>query len=408
MKLAALHSRDFRLYWLALIISSMGTWMQIVAQSLLVLQLSHGNATSLGFVALAQASAFFLFAPLGGSIADRIDRRRLLLLTQSVLMLVAFVIGVLVARQMIHVWMIVFAAFLSGVVLSFDQPARSALLPSLVAEQDLAGAISLQSTVFTGTAAIAPVLAGLSIARFGLAGNFFFNAASYVGVILALLALRSTAKIEFRSPARMWQSIQEGVETVRGDPALTRAVSGYALLLFAAPSMQLLLPMLANRVLDASAIWLGLLFAAFGIGTIGGALLIPWVAGFGGIHRIYLGAFAAYACALSIVAYTHQIGVCLGALLLLGAAQNAISTLTITLLQSRVAKAMRGRMMSLQTVLNMGVRPLGDFPLSMLIARLGGPVVAGLSAALIGAYSIYLASTSTRNWPATVVHEVPK
>jgi predicted MFS family arabinose efflux permease len=408
MKPAALNSRDFRLYWFALIISAIGTWMQIVAQSLLVLQLSHGNAASLGFVALAQASAFFLFALFGGSVADRIDRRRLLLLTQSVLMVVAFLIGVLVARQMIHVWMIVFAAFLSGVVLSFDQPARSAFLPSLVPEPDLASAISLQSTVFTGAAALAPALAGLSVARFGLAGNFFFNAASYLAVIFALLSLRSGATSESGRPVRLWQSIQEGIETVRGDRGLTWAVSGYALLLFAAPSMQILLPVIANRVFDASATWLGLFFAAFGTGTIGGALLIPWLAGFGRINRIYLGAFTVWVGALSMVAYTHRIGVFLGALLFLGGAQNAISTLTITLLQSRVAKTMRGRMMSLQTVLNMGVRPLGDFPLSILIARLGAPAAAGLSAALIGAYSIYLASTSKRSWQAPAVYRVPK
>lgn len=397
MKLAALHNRDFRLYWMALIISAVGTWMQIVAQSLLVLRLSNGNAAALGFMALAQASAFFLFALYGGSIADRIDRRRLLLITQSILMLLAFLIGVLVARRLIHAWMVMVAAFVAGVVLSFDQPARNAFLPSLVSEPDLASAISLQSTVFTGAAAIAPVLAGLWIGRFGLAGNFFFNSASYLAVLLALLFLRrESATAKSRPPSRFWNSIREGLATIRGDAALTWAVSGYALLLFAAPSMQILLPVLAERVLHANATSLGLLFAAFGAGSIGGALLLPWLASLGRADRVYLGALAVWVGALSSIALTHRMSLYFISLLFLGGAQSAISTLTITLLQSRVIKQMRGRMMSLQSLLNMGLRPLGDFPLSVLMVQLGAPATAALSAALVGSYTLYLASTGNR------------
>lgn len=397
MKLAALHNRDFRLYWLAMIISAIGTWMQIVAQSLLVLRLSHGNAAALGYVALAQASAFFLFALYGGSIADRLDRRRLLLMTQSILMLLAFLIGVLVARQLIHLWMVVVAAFLSGVVLSFDQPARNAFLPSLVEEPDLPSAISLQGTVFTGAAAVAPVLAGVWIGRFGLAGNFFFNSASFLAVLLALLCLRTTSKKgPPRQPSTLWQSIREGLAAVRGDAALTWAVSGYALLLFAAPSMQILLPVLADRVLRVGAASLGLLFAAFGAGSISGALLTPWLISRARAGRVYLGALAMWAGALAAIAVTHRMSVYFVFLMLLGGAQSAVATLTITMLQSRVVKQMRGRMMSLQTLLNMGLRPLGDFPISVLMAQLGAPATAGLSAALIGGYSLYLARTARR------------
>ena len=391
MKLAALHNRNFRFYWISLIISAVGTWMQIVAQSLLVLRLAHGNAAALGLVALAQASAFFLFALYGGSMADRIDRRRLLLITQSILMSLAFLIGVLVARQLIHVWMVVVGAFVSGVVLSFDQPARNAFLPSLVAEADLSSAISLQATVFTGAAAVAPVLAGLWIGRFGLAGNFFFNSASFLGVLLALLFLRPEPPTAPSRPrARLWRSIEEGLATVRGDAALTWAVSGYALLLFVAPSMQLLLPVLADHVLHVGPAWLGLLFAAFGAGSIGGALLIPWLASIGRADRVYLGGLAVWVGALASIAGTRQMSVYLIALVFLGGAQSAVSTLTVTMLQGRVAQQMRGRMMSLQTLLNMGLRPLGDFPLSVLIAQVGAPAAAGISAALVGGYSIYL------------------
>lgn len=396
MRLAALHSRDFRIYWIALIISAIGTWMQIVAQSLLVLRLSHGNAVPLGLVALAQAAAFFLFALLGGSFADRIDRRRLLLLTNSILMLVAFLIALLVAGQIIRVWMIVAAAFISGVVLSFDQPARYAFLTSLVAKPDVPSAVSLQATVFTGAAALGPMLAGLSIARFDLAANFFFNSVSYLVVICAILGLRHrvSASSVGRSRTRLWLSIQEGLGTVRRDPILMWAVSGYTLVLFAAPSMQILLPVLVQ----GSATSLGVLFAIFGAGSIGGALLVPWLGGFSGRDRIYLWCFAVWVGAMAILAVTQEIAVYGGALLLLGGSQSVISTLTITLLQSGVVREMRGRIMSIQTLLNMGIRPLGDFPISLLIAGVGAPATAGLSAALIGSCAFYLLSTRKRIW----------
>ncbi len=151
----ALRYRDFSLLWVSLIVSSVGTWMQIVAQSLLILLITHGSALALGVVALAQSSSFFVFALIGGSIADRIDKRRFLLLTQSLSMLLAFIFGVLTLTGVIQVWMIVVLAFCSGTVLSFDQPTRSSLIPVLVPREDLMNAISLQSTVFNGAAVVA-------------------------------------------------------------------------------------------------------------------------------------------------------------------------------------------------------------------------------------------------------------
>src|SRR5438105_12393402 len=152
--LRSLQHREFRLLWSGLIVSSVGTWMQIVAQSLLILQLTHGSAISLGIVSLAQASSFFLFALIGGGVADRIDKRRFLLVTQSLSMLLAFTLGVLTITGLFQVWMIVVIAFCSGTVLSFDQPTRSSLVPMLVPRQDLMNAISLQSIVFNGSAVI--------------------------------------------------------------------------------------------------------------------------------------------------------------------------------------------------------------------------------------------------------------
>src|SRR5947209_10127449 len=196
----ALQYRNFRLLWISLIVSAVGTWMQIVAQSLLVLQITHGSALALGLVSLAQSLSFFLFALVGGSVADRVDKRRFLLMTQSLSMCLAFLLGILTLTGVIQVWMVILLAFCSGTVLSFDQPTRSSLIPMLVPRKDLMNAISLQSTVFNGAAVLGPALAGITIGLLasaghsihlagslaGYGGNFLLNGISFFGVLFVL------------------------------------------------------------------------------------------------------------------------------------------------------------------------------------------------------------------------------
>ncbi len=164
--------------------------MQIVAQSLLVLKITHGSAFALGTVSLAQALAFFLFALVGGSVADRLDKRRLLLFTQTGSAALAILLGFLTLFGVIQLWMILVLAFLNGTLLSFDQPARGALVPVLVPEEDLGNAISLQAMIFNGASTLGPALAGFGVATLGYAGNFFLNGASFLGVLIALYCMR--------------------------------------------------------------------------------------------------------------------------------------------------------------------------------------------------------------------------
>ncbi len=177
----ALQHRNFRLLWSGLAFSAVGTWMQIVAQSLLVLDLTHGSAIALGAVSLTQAAAFLLFAPFGGSAADHFDRRRLLVVTQSIMMGLAVLLGILTVTGAIRFWMIPLVAFASSATLSFDQPTRNALAASLVPRDAMLNAISLQAAVFNGASILGPALAGLTLSRMGYAANFFLNAASFLG-----------------------------------------------------------------------------------------------------------------------------------------------------------------------------------------------------------------------------------
>ncbi|HVB61044.1 MAG TPA: MFS transporter [Ktedonobacteraceae bacterium] len=403
----ALQYRNFRLLWISLIVSSVGTWMQIVAQSLLILQITHGSALALGIVALAQSSSFFLFALIGGSVADRVDKRRFLLMTQSLSMCLAFLFGILTLAGIIQVWMIVLLAFCSGSVLSFDQPTRSSLIPMLVPRADLMNALSLQATVFNGAAVVGPALAGIAIGLlasaghlFGLtgslagyAGNFLLNGVSYFGVLFVLYFIRVPREaVELGTEKRgpMLDSIRAALGAVRRDPALPWVLSGYGALLFFGPSNTLILPIFATQILHLNAFQLGLLFSAAGLGTLVGALTVASLGDFRYKGLLLLVALFLWTGALIVFAVSHLLWLSVLALFVFGMAQNGVGATVITLAQMRVAPQMRGRVMSLNTLLVMGVRPLGDFSASGMITLVGGPLTVIVCAALVGAYSFYL------------------
>jgi MFS family permease len=389
----ALRHRDFRVLWVGLVVSAVGTWMQIIAQSLLVLRITHGSAIALGVVSLAQALAFFLFAFVGGAVADRVDKRRLLLVTQSVAALLALILGVLALTGLVQVWMIVLLAFCSGTVLSFDQPTRSALIPLLVPGEDLMNAISLQSVIFNGASVVGPALGGIAVGLIGIPGNFFLNALSFLGVLVALWTLKvpaaaAAAATDRRGP--FIDSVRAALETVAKDPVLPWLLSGYGALLFLGPSAALLLPIFATQILHLDAIQLGFLFTASGLGTIVGALTI---ASLGDVKRkgqLVLGALLLWSVALAIFGVSRVLPLSIVGLALYGFAQNGVAATTATLLQTRVPPQMRGRVMSLNTLLIMGVRPLGDFPAGFLISAIGAPPTVLVSAVLVGAYTLYL------------------
>nr|HET6903001.1 MFS transporter [Ktedonobacteraceae bacterium] len=389
----ALRHRNFGILWISLIISSIGTWMQIVAQSLLVLKITHNSALALGTVSLAQATSFFLFALVGGSFADRIDKRRLLFFTQSLSMILAFVLGVLTFTGVVQVWMIVLIAFCSGTVLSFDQPTRSALIPVLVPREDLMNAISLQSIVFNGSAVVGPALGGITIGLIGYAGNFFLNSASYLAVLIALFFLhvpKEAAALSTEKRGPMLAQIRASLATVGRDEALPWILSGYGALLFFGPSTSLILPLFALQILHLNPFQVGLLFSAAGLGTIIGALSIATLGDFQYKGWLLLVSFLVWAFALLLFALSHVLWLSMLALLLFGLAQNGVGATTITLMQTRVPPQMRGRVMSLNTLFIMGVRPLGDFPAGALIGLIGGPLTVVISAAIVGSYTLFL------------------
>jgi MFS family permease len=389
--LRALRHREFRRLWIGLVASAIGTWMQIVAQALLVLQISGGSALALGAVSLSQALAFFVFSLFGGAVADRVDKRRLLLVTQSICMVLAALLGALTVAHVVTVWMVVVLSFLTGAALSFDQPTRAALVSELVPEEDLLGALSLQSIVFTGASTVGPALAGLSVAAIGYAGNFFANAVSYLAVLAALATIHPRGQAG-RARTATPGAIRQALVAVRDDDALPGLLGVCAALLFLGPSPALLLPVMGTQVLHVGPRRLGALFAAAGAGTVIGGISLASSGDPREKGRLALTSAVLWSCALAALAASRSFTPALASLVALGAFQTGVSATTITLLQTRVPPQMRGRVMSLNTLLVMGVRPLGDFVAAGAIAAIGAPRTAAGAAALVAAVALAVAT----------------
>jgi MFS family permease len=387
----ALQHREFRLLWMGLTVSAVGTWMQIVAQSLLVLKLTHGSAAALGTVSLAQALSFLIFSAVGGNTADRYNRRRLLMLTQSLMMGLAALLGVLTATGLVRFWMIPLVAFASGAVLSFDQPARNVLVATLVPTKHLVNALSLQSAVFNGAATVGPVLAGLTVSWIGYAGNFLLNAASYLAVLVALWAIRTPASEEVaKLSGGLMSSVREAFHYVRKDAVLPSVLWAYGALLFFGPSAALMLPVFATMVLRTGPAQLGILFSAVGAGTVIGALAVASLGDVRYKGRLLFASVLAWAVTLAAFGLNNSLGISILELLALGAALSIAGTMMVTLLQTRVPPEMRGRAMGLNTLLIMCVRPLGDFPAGGAITVFGVRPVILFGAGVVGAVSLAL------------------
>ena len=376
----ALQYRDFRLIWTGFAVSAIGTWMQVVAVSLLVLELTGGSAAALGTVSLAQALAFLLLSPVSGSVVDRIDRRRLLLTTQTVMMSIAALLGVLAAADAVEYWMLPLLAFINSAALSFDQPVRNALVGTLVPKEHIMNAVSLQSATFNATSMLGPALAGWTLSRLDYQANFFLNAASYLAMIGALLAIRTRHAPAAEGAAEgPWSALQH----IRRDAALPAVIPAFAALLFFAPSMSLALPVFAERA-ALSAQTLGWMFSAVGAGTILSALAIASLGDVRNKVSLMFGSGAVWVAALAVLAVSRSLWIVVPALLILGASQNGVSAATITMLQTRVPPQMRGRAMTLYSFLIMCVRPLGDFPAGAVIGWLGFQSALLVSAGVVG------------------------
>jgi MFS family permease len=381
----ALRHRNFQLFFSGQLISLIGTWMQSVAQSWLVYRLT-GSALLLGSVGFASQIPVFLFAPLGGIAADRINRRHIVIATQVASMVLAFILAGLTLFHTIQVWHLFVLASLLGIVNAFDIPGRQSFLVDMVGKEDLMNAIALNSSMFNGARVIGPAVAGILVSKIGEGWCFFANAVSYIAVIIGLLMMKvhSPARASTASP---FEHMMEGFRFVN-ETAPIRAL----LLLLGVVSLVgmpyvVLMPIFADQILHGGARGLGILMGATGVGALLGALTLAFREGVKGLGRWVAWCCAGFGTSLVVFALSHSFWLSVVLLLPVGYAMMLQMACSNTLIQVMVPDALRGRVMAVYSMMFMGMAPIGALLGGALADRLGAQttVAIGGLASVLGA-----------------------
>jgi MFS family permease len=394
MTLRALRHRNFQLFFGGQLISLIGTWMQTVAESWLVYRLT-GSSLLLGSVAFAAQIPVFLMAPIGGTVADRFNRHRIIITTQTLSMVLALTYAGLTIGGFINssrIWPIFVLASLLGIVNAFDIPARQAFIVEMVGREDLMNAIALNSSMFNGARVIGPAVAGIIVAKIGEGWCFFGNGLSYIAVIVGLLLMRVnvTRHVSNASPL---ENILEGFRYVRG----TRPVRALLLMLgvvsLVAMPYVVLMPVFAKQILHGGARELGILMGATGVGALLGALTLASRTGLKGISIWINAASAGFGLSLILfcgVSYflPQHFWLATATLVPVGFAIMVQMAASNTLIQSMVPDRLRGRVMSVYSMMFMGMAPFGAFFAGALANHLGAPLTV-----VIGAIGCIFASS---------------
>ena len=357
--LRALNHRDFRLFIGGQLISLIGTWMQSVAQSWLVLELTD-SAFKLGLIGALQFGPMLCFSFLAGAIADRLPKRRLIIATQTSLMLQAFALALLAWLGHVQYWHVAILAACYGLANTLDMPARQSFIVEMTSKDDLTNAIALNSAMFNGARMVGPAVAGLLVDRFGVAPAFGLNGLSFVAVIVALWAMRTEGLPREREGTTFRQDIAAGLRYAVGTPRVALILSLLLTVSLFVINHNVLVPLLARDVLHEGAHGFGLLMAALGSGAVIGALALA-LAGRSRLPLSLLIAAAATASALTLaLAAIRHFPAAVVLLTLTGLSQIVFMASCNTTLQMVVPDRLRGRIMSVYGFVFVGVTPLGS------------------------------------------------
>ena len=356
--LRALGHRDFRLFWCGQLVSLIGTWMQSVGQAWLVLELTN-SPFRLGLIGALQFGPILLFSFLSGAISDRVRKRRLLLGTQTALMLQAFTLAVLVWSGHVQFWHVAVLAALYGLATTLDMPSRQAYIAHLVPRGDLMNAIALNSAVFNGARVVGPAMAGLLVARYGTAAAFVMNGASFIAVIGALAAIRTEGTPSPRRGIGLRAEIAEGVRYAAGTPRVALVMALLMVVGLFVVNMNVLVPLIAREVLHEGAHGFGLLMASLGLGAVTGALAVAVLSVGRPPLGMVVGPALAAAALLLLLSTARHFGTTAAVLVALGFAQIVFMTTCNTTVQIAVPDELRGRVMGLYALVFAGMTPIG-------------------------------------------------
>jgi len=379
----SLHVRNYRLYFIGQTISMSGTWMQSVAQAWLVLKLS-GGGVALGIVTALQFLPMLLAGPWGGVIADRVDKRRLVAITQSVSGLLALALGVLTVTGVVQLWMVYVLALLLGVVSLADMPARQAFVMEMVGPEDVANAVSLNSVLTNAARIVGPAAAGLLIATIGIGPCFLANAASYIAVVVAFVAMDPRELRRGRPVERKRGQLREGLRYVWSRPDLRAPLLLMAVVGALAYNFSVVLPLMVKVVFHAGPGELGVLYSAMGAGAVAGGLAIATRSR--PTHAVLSWSALGLGAALVATALAPRVGIELVAMVPVGIASTAFIANANALLQIGASEEMRGRVMALFMMVFLGTTPIGGPLIGWIAQRFGSR-----EALLVGAVATTIA-----------------
>ena len=385
MTLRAFRHRNFQLFFGGQLISLIGTWMQTVAQAWLVYSMTK-SALLLGSVGFASQIPVFLIAPFGGITADRVNRQRLVIATQTAAMILAGILAGLTLSGRVQVWHIFVLASLLGVVNAFDIPGRQSFIVDMVGKEDLMNAIALNSSMFNGARIIGPAISGILVAKIGEGWCFAANSISYIAVIagLSLMRVHCAPRASKHSPM---EDIIEGFRWANHTKVIRALLLLLGLVSLVGMPYVVLMPVFADKILHGGARGLGILMGATGVGALFGALTLAAKAGIKGLGRWVAFACGSFGISLFCFSFSTHFWLSVAFLLPAGYSMMLQMACSNTLIQTMVPDQLRGRVMSVYSMMFMGMAPFGAFFGGALAHRIGAPITVAMGgvACVLGA-----------------------
>jgi MFS family permease len=390
----ALRYRDFRLVWIGAFISTSGTWMQTLAQAWVVLEIT-GSPFYLGLDAFLATLPMILFSLIGGAVADRIERRRILFWSQIFQMSFALVLAALIFFDVVAVWQIFILSFLTGTVQAFGGPAYQAMLPLLVGRDDVPNAVAMNSLQFNLARMIGPVLAGVALGTVGAAACFLLNALSFLAVIATLLAIRPVAIPPRERKSTMGEDIREGLRFMGERPAIRQLTLLSFFATFFGIPLVTLLPVVAKEIFGMGPAGYSMLMTSQGAGAVAGAFIVAGISFRRGAGTTAILSSLVFSAALGTFALSRWMPLSLAAVFIAGVALLGVVTVVSSLVQLATPEAIRGRVLSIFMLAFRGGMPLGNLLAGWSAERFGVAIALGVNAVALAA--IALAFLGTRN-----------
>ncbi len=384
---ASFRHRNYQLWFAGQLISVIGTWMQIIAQSWLVYQISKSEF-ALGLVSFASAIPVLLVSPWGGVVTDQVPKRSLLVITQSTSMLMAFVLAGLTFTNKVQVWHVILLAVILGIVNAFDAPARQSLVVDMVNREDIPNAIALNSMMFNGARVVGPAIGGFLLAAFGAGWCFTINGVTFLAVIAGLLAMRFPPLKIQRNPARPLQQFVEGVRYSRAHQDIFSLLIIAAVFSIFGTAYSAILPAFIVQALHSDAAGYGTINAFIGVGAMVGAFYLAQFGAYSKRGRTMMLANLIYPIMLGLFAFNTSFYIAMFLAFTLGLGFMLLLNNVNSLLQLRVEDTMRGRVMSLYTLSFFGFAPFGTLAIGAVGEAIPLNITIGISALLTFTFSL--------------------